>query len=313
MLYLTTRDHNDAYTIHKTMLSDLAPDGGMFIPFRIPAFTQEDLCEIEKGSVGEVIANVLNRFFCAGINSWTIDAAIGRNCIKTTTLSQKVIAVEPWHNPLQSYEYVENNLYRLLSTSDSVCKQPTVWVRIAIRISLFFAAYCAMVSGDQIGEEEAFDVAVNVADFCDPMAAWYAKQMGLPVNSIICSCVDNDGVWDLIHRGQISLGSVGTKLASGLECLIYNVYGREEAARFVQVFKDKRTFSVDPESEISLNDTFFCAVTGASRATTVVNSIQRTDGYTICASGALAYGAVQDYRAKSGENRLTVLFSDTAK
>lgn len=312
MLYLTTRDNKDAYTIHKTMLSDLAPDGGMFVPFRIPAYTQDEFRKLKQCNAGEIIADVLNRFFCAGISGWAVDIAMGRSCIKTAGLSQKVITIEPWHNPLQSYKYTEESLYRLLSDSDAVSKHPTNWVKIAIRIATLFAAYCGMLADGQIAEEEAFDLAVNVDDFSIPMAGWYAKQMGLPINIIICSCTDNDGVWDLIHRGQISLNTVPEALASGLERLIYSVYGEEETARFVKTTQEKKTYTVDPETEINLNNIFFCAVAGDARAATVVNSVKRTDGYEICSAGALAYGAVQDYRAKTGENKITVLFSDEA-
>ena len=146
MLYITTRENKDAYTIHKTMLSDVAPDGGMFIPFRIPAYTCEELQELKQRNSSEIIADVLNRFFCVGTSGRAIDIAMGKNCLKTIPLSQKVIVVEPWHNPLENYAYTQECLYRLLSDSDAVCKYPTNWVKIAIRIAILFAAYSGMLA-----------------------------------------------------------------------------------------------------------------------------------------------------------------------
>lgn len=311
MLYVTTRDNKDACTVHKTMVQDLAPDGGMFVPFQIPVLTEKDISLLVSRSYSENIADILNRFFSARLNSWSIDTAIGRNCIKTETLSQKVASVELWHNPEHGYDYVVNNLFRLLSTSDEIAEKPTNWVFVAIKIAVLFAAYADLVKCDMLRINEPFDVAVNAGDFTDPISVWYAKEMGLPVKMILCACNETDGIWDLIHRGQISANVLTKELASGLERLVFSIYGIGEAERFVQTCKGGRLFTVDPEIDVSFNDYFFCAVMGQGRADVVINSLKRTDQYSVCADAALSYAAVQDYRAKTGENRLTLLFSET--
>lgn len=310
MLYVTTRDNKDAYTVHKTMVQDLAPDGGMFVPFQIPVFAEKDISLLVNRSYSENIADILNRFFSAHLNSWSIDTAIGRNCIKTENLSQKIGSIELWHNPERGYGYVVNNLFRLLSSSDEIADKPTNWVLVAIRIAVLFAAYADLVKCDSLRINETFDVAVNVGDFTDPIAVWYAKAMGLPIKMIICACDETDGVWDLIHRGQIATTALTKELAAGLERLMFSVYGIEEADRFAQTFKAGKLFAVDSEVDVNLNDAFFCAVMGQGRADVVINSLKRTDQYAVCADTALSFAAVQDYRAKTGENRLTLLFSN---
>lgn len=311
MLYLTTRDNKDAYTVHKTMMQDLAPDGGMFVPFQIPVLTDREITALADRSYGENIAEILNRFFSARLNGWSIDTAIGRNCIKTQTLTQKVSVVEQWHNPENSYSYVVNSLYSLLSSSEEIAKQPTNWVKVVIKIAILFAAYADMIKTGSLRFNESFDVAVNTNDFTDPISVWYASRMGLPVKMILCACDESDGVWDLIHRGQINTAALSNELKSGLERLVFSVYGLDETVRFVKTCEAGRLFAVNPEIDVNLNDTFFCAVMGQGRADAVINSLKRTDQYVVCADAALSYAAVQDYRAKTGENRLTLLFSDT--
>lgn len=312
MLYLTTRDSNDAYTVHKTMLSDQAPDGGVYIPFRLPTYSNTELNTLLEKTSGEIIADILNSFFSAKLSGWSVDLAIGRNGIKTVPLSQKVIAVETWKNPGYHYQYIENNLYKLLSDSAEISKTPTNWVRIAIRISMLFASYKSMIADSILCEDEGFDVSVAVNDFADGMAAWYGKNMGLPIETIICSTADHEAVWDLIHRGQINTATVSDNLCYGLDRLIYNLYGQDEANKFVQIAKEKKSYIVNHEAEMHLSDYFFCSVVGKGRADMVMSSLTRTDGYYLSAEAALVYGAIQDYRAKTGENRTTLLFSDQA-
>ena len=309
MLYVTTRDSREVYTVHKTMLEDLAPDGGAFIPFRIPVLAEEELSSLLQKTQGEIIAEILNRFFSAKLSGWSVDLAIGRNTFKLANLSQKVIIAEAWRNPGYNYNYIEDNLYKLLSDSNEISKTPTSWVRIVIKIACLFVAYAGMIAGNALNQDEVFDVSVNVDDFAEPTAVWYAKTMGLPVNKIICATTDNDAIWDLIHRGQMNTMTISVDLSSGLERLIYNVYGREEAVRFLQIANEKRTYTIDPETEIFLSDNYFCCVIGKDRATSIINSLSRTDQYALTPATAVVYGSVQDYRAKTGENRTTLLFS----
>ena len=189
-------------------------------------------------------------------------------------------------------------------------KVPTNWVKVAVKIAMIFGAYADMLSENVLTADEKFDIAVDATDFIDPLAALYAKNMGLPIHMILCASADSDGIWDLIHRGQISTATVSDALSLGIERLIYSVYGSTEAGRYVDALKERKSYSVDAEIERSLLEHFFCAVVGSSRIGTVVNSVERTDKYTLCTEAALAYGAIQDYRAKTGENRVTLLFSN---
>lgn len=310
MLYVTTRDNKDAYTVHKTMVQDLAPDGGVFIPFQIPVLDETELSAFVERTYGENVAEILNRFFSARLNGWSIDTAIGRNCIQTKNLSQKVCAIELWHNPAHSYNYVVENIFHLLSSSEEIAKGPTNWVLVAVKIAVLFAVYADLVKSGAMHKNEQFDVAVKVGNFTDPISVWYAKQMGLPVHMILCASEESDGVWDLIHRGQISTASLPKELSSGLERLVFSIHGADEAACFVKTCNSGRVYALDPEMDIIFNDVFFCAVMGQGRAETVTNSLKRTDQYTVCPDGALSYAAIQDYRAKTGENRMTLLFSN---
>ncbi len=37
-------------------------------------------------------------------------------------------------------------------------------------------------------------------EFTMPVAAWYARRMGLPTGDVICVCNENSAPWELLHR-----------------------------------------------------------------------------------------------------------------
>lgn len=311
MLYLTTRDHTDAHTIHKTLVNNIAPDGGSYIPFSFPHYGEKELKELCNGTLGQRIADILNDFFCAKVSGWDVECAIGRSVIKVHELSRRTILAETWHNPQGEYSYLEDSLYSLLYKSRDLKKKPTDWVRIAVKISVLFGIY-GEIHNKKIMDSTCFDVVLDCGDFCDVMAAWYTRQMGLPIGIILCSCDDNNVLWDLIHRGEAGTVGWSDSFKLGIERLICAAYGTHEAKRFAQVCTKGGVYVVNADTSVMLHDNLFCAVVGNARIPAVINSVYLTDHTLIDTETAKTYAAIQDYRAKTGENRLTLLFANRA-
>ena len=53
MLYVTTRNKNDAYTAHKTLTTDRGVNGGFFVPFQLPVLTGEEIAALKEKSFGQ--------------------------------------------------------------------------------------------------------------------------------------------------------------------------------------------------------------------------------------------------------------------
>ena len=79
MLYATTRSKTDTYTAHRTLFEDRAPDGGFFVPFRMP---NVDIQSLKENSFSEAVAEILNVFFSTGITAWDVDCCIGKSAAK---------------------------------------------------------------------------------------------------------------------------------------------------------------------------------------------------------------------------------------
>ena len=311
MLYITTKDQKDAHTAHKTLMSDCATDGGLYIPMRLPAYTAEEILKLKERSFSDVVAQILNYFFSARLTAWDVDFAIGRNPLKTVSLGRKIVISELWHNPDAAYKGLEKNLFRRLSQNGGIAAVPTDWARIAIRIAVLFGVYGELRRNGIVIANQKFDLAVDIGEYFVPVAAVYAKEMGLPIGKILCCCSSENGVvWDLIHRNDMSTATLTPQLRLGLERLLYVLYGEGELHRFTEACDKKRIYSVEEENQEKLTELLFCVVVGHERLDSVVNSVYRTDNYLIDMNTALPFGAIQDYRSKAGETTVTLLFSE---
>ena len=54
---------------------------------------------------------------------------------------------------------------------------------------------------DRITLGQAINIVVPTGNFGNILAAWYAKEMGLPVNRLICASNDNNVLTDFIRTG----------------------------------------------------------------------------------------------------------------
>jgi len=313
MLYVSTRNRAEVFTAHRALHEDLAPDGGRFVPFRLVTCSADELAQFKERSFGDTVAHILNLFFAVRLNGWDVDTCIGRSPVKLVALGRRTVVGEIWHNPDSAYAYIENSLYCKMT---GIASATTDWARIAIRIAVLFGLFGELAKTGVT----SFDIAVTAGDFSLPMAAWYARMMGLPIGMIICSCSENGSVWDLIHRGEYNTSTVKMKIPLpqldvvhpvGLERLIFGTLGDNEVLKYLSVSQKGSVYHLsDAEALAKLNDKLYACVVGEKRVDAVISSVYRTNDYIMDPYTALSYGGLQDYRAKTGENRTTLLLQE---
>ena len=98
MLYLTTRSKRDAYTAHRVLREGRGPDGGLYIPLRKPAFSEEDIAALGKKRFSECMADILNLLFHTKLTAWDVEFTAGRYPVRLKQLNQRMIMGELWHN-----------------------------------------------------------------------------------------------------------------------------------------------------------------------------------------------------------------------
>lgn len=318
MLYAATRSKNDVETAYKTIHQDCCGNGGLFVPFRMPSYSRSEIAQLAEKSFGQNVADILNVFFSAGLTSWDVEFAIGRAPVKLDTISHRILIAEWWHNSQWQFEHLVQAMSDRLRTENQGT-EPTNWVQIAVRIAVLFGTYGMLLSSAQTEVNTVLDVAVTSGDFAMPMAAWYARQMGLPIGNIVCGCNANGSVWDLLHKGEMVTDGLAAKtctpdmdivLPRNLERLICGALGYGETAHYLDCCRNGAPYTPAAEDFEKLRSGMFASVISDERVRSSIYSVARTSGYVFGPYSALAYASLLDYRAKTSESRNALLITE---
>ena len=319
MLYLTTRTTHDTYTPARTLSQDRAPDGGFFVPLSLPQFSKTEIRKLGEKSFSQNVADIVNAFFGSKLDSWAVEFAIGRYPVKLVSVSSRETVAELWHNPVWKFDRLAKGIEKTIRQSDDVSAVPVNWLMIASRIAVLFGIFGGMIRSGEISPGESIDLSVPNGDFSAPMAVWYARQMGLPISTILCSCNDNNAAWQLLHKGEMrtdkalvstSAPNCDHAVPSNLERLLFAKLGMKSAMAFAEACEAGNSFYLEPEQLKTLREGMYVPVTGPKRLESAVNSLYRSCGYPADVYTALSYSGILDYRSVTGEGRKVLILSE---
>lgn len=319
MLYVTTRNKSDAYTAHNTLTRDRGADGGLFVPFQLPQLSNEDIRDLKNKTFGQCVADILNMFFSARLDGWDVDFSIGRYPSKLVPMNHKMIIGEIWHNPDWDFARMVRNLASRIRGNDDTEGVPSNWAWIAIRIATLFGLYGELLRQGMADPEKKLDVSVNAGDFGAPISLWYAREMGLPLGTIICACNENSAVWDLLYHGSLRTDTLAistntpendVSIPVNLERLICGILGHNEAVRFHQCCEEGRAYTPEEDCVIKLRKGIYSAVVSSNRMESIIFNVYRSSTYLLGPYSALAYGALQDFRTGVGESRAAMILTE---
>ncbi len=312
MLYVTTRNNTDSFTAQKALRENRGSDGGLYLPFRQPKFSPEEIHALSQKPFGHTVAEVLNLLFGTRLAGWDVDFCIGRYPVRLEQMHHRIAVAEMWHNPDWRYERLVNNLTGSLCSDSSI---PGDWVKIAVRIAVL-AGLCGEWKRSGM---ESVDIALVSGDFSAPISAWYARQWGLPIGNIICCCNENNSLWDLICHGQMRTDAVSIPTAipeaditlpEDLERLVYGCGGTAEVQTFLEACRQGSGYYPNDMVLGKMRQGLYVSVVSSSRINSTIAGMYGTNGYLMSPHTALAYAGLLDYRSKTGETGYAVVLSE---
>lgn len=308
MLYVTTRSDQEHFPALRPLGYDCAPDGGVYVPFRLPVFTPAVINAFREKSFGTCVAEVLNQLFSPVLSGAEVDFTIGRSPVKQVSMSHRIVVAECWHNPYWNFDWVVHTLTQRLRAESQRSESVTEWAGIAVRIGMLFGIFAQLLRSGAAHWERPVDVAVESGDFTGPMAIWYARKMGLPIGTIVC-CGEDTAAWDLLHKGELRAGDSADMLR-GLERLISGTLGAEEAVRCSEFLARGGVYAPGMERVEVLRQGVFAAVVSRRRTDRTISSVHRTNAYILSPESAVVYAGLQDYRTTAGEGRIALILAE---
>jgi threonine synthase len=319
LLYVTTRDHQNAVTVQHVLTENRGADGGLYVPLHLPELSKQECSRLLGLSFGQCVAEILNLFFSTKLTAWDVDMTMGRGAVRLREMKYRIQVAELWHNPENSFDRCVYALAKRIHPDGELIGGPSDWAKLGIRISILFGIFADLIRTEQVRFDKTMDVAVPTGDFGLPMAVWYGRRMGLPIGTILCGCNENSAFWELLHRGQVDthMPVVSTTtpegdmaLPQGMERLICEACGQQEAMSFSFSCDEEGTYAPGAEAMASIRSGVYAAVISRNRVATIIPNMYQSNQYILDPYSALAFGALSDYRARNGSGRTVLMLCE---
>lgn len=319
MLYATTRDPREAFTPQRVLSQKRGPDGGLFLPYRLPHLSDQDLQRLGQERFNNCTAEILNLLFGSRVSGYDIDLIVGRQPVRLRKMGQKILMAECWHNTDWRFSRLVEDLAGLVRRD---AEQPLCidgWAKTGVRIAVLFGIFAELIRHGAVSREGTVDISVVSGDFSAPMAVWYARHMGLPIGNIVCCCNDNSSLWNFICHGQLRTDGIAVKtvvpeadiaVPEGLERLIAEAGGPGAVEQYVQALHRGETYYVDDAFLKILRQRIYVTVSSEKRILNTIPSVFATHGYILGPGAALAYAGLQDFRSRREQTRTALLLAD---
>ena len=194
------------------------------------------------------------------------------------------------------------------------------WGRLLPQIVYYISAYCDLVAAGKIITGDKINFCVPTGNFGNILAGFYAMNMGLPVNRLICASNSNDVLTDFINTGVYNRNrpffttispSMDILVSSNLERLLYHVSGEND--KFVKDCMTKLSaegkYKVTDEVLSKIQNTFSCGCCGEEETKKAVATVWDKHHYLIDTHTAVAYSVLEKYREDTGDNTVSVVVS----
>ena len=191
--------------------------------------------------------------------------------------------------------------------------------RLVPQIVYYVYAYAKLYANGEIEKDEKINFVVPTGNFGNILAAYYAKQMGLPVEKLICASNDNKVLYDFFRTGSYdrnrefiltSSPSMDILISSNLERLIYRIADQDDKvdAELMRKLKENGSYEITPAMREKLND-FYGNFAAEEEAAAVIRDLYDKTGYVVDPHTAVAACVWKKYRKESGDERKTVIAS----
>lgn len=192
--------------------------------------------------------------------------------------------------------------------------------RLVPQICYYVYAYAKLLTEGKIAEGEEINVVVPTGNFGNILAAFYAKNMGLPFGRLICASNENKVLYDFFRTGTYdrnrefvltSSPSMDILISSNLERLIYHIAGEDadKTGELMAALNGKGIYEISAQMREGLKD-FYGNYATESETAAEIRRMYETCGYVLDPHTAVASAVYRKYLA---ETKNTVKTKDTAK
>ncbi len=191
--------------------------------------------------------------------------------------------------------------------------------RLVPQIVYYVYAYAKMVKSGEIENGEPINVVVPTGNFGNILAAFYAKNMGLPIGKLVCASNENKVLYDFFTTGTYDKNrefilttspSMDILISSNLERLVYRIAGNsaEKNQQLMKSLQENGSYTITEDMRAQLTS-FYGNFASEEETAAVIQEIYQEAGYIIDTHTAVAAAVYKKYQKETGDKTKTVIAS----
>lgn len=193
------------------------------------------------------------------------------------------------------------------------------WGRLLPQIVYYFSAYCDAVTGGMIAMGDRLNFVVPTGNFGDILAGYFARELGLPVGTLVCASNANNVLTDFIRTGRYdkkrpfyltSSPSMDILVSSNLERLLFLLSGDEQlVAKLMRQLTEDGAYEVPEELKEKIQSLFWAGCCGDAETKRTIGKVWQEHHYLCDTHTAVAWNVAQQYKAAHPAHAPVVVLS----
>ena len=191
--------------------------------------------------------------------------------------------------------------------------------RLVPQMVYYVYAYTRMIASGEIKAGDKINVVVPTGNFGNILAAYYAKEMGLPIAKFICASNDNKVLYDFFETGVYDKNrefilttspSMDILISSNLERLIYRIAGDDSSknSELMKALTSDGRYEITEEMKDRLSE-FYGNYANEKETAETIKKIYESEHYIMDTHTAVAATVYGKYQAATGDKTPTVIAS----
>lgn len=191
--------------------------------------------------------------------------------------------------------------------------------RLVPQVVYYVYSYAQLLKEGRIEKGERINVVVPTGNFGNILAAYFAKNMGIPIAKLICASNENKVLYDFFETGVYdrnrefvltSSPSMDILISSNLERLIYLTAGADadKNAAFMNALSVAGKYEITADMKANMKD-FYGNYASEQETADTIKSLYEKTGYVIDTHTAVAATVYNKYKKETSDSAKTVIAS----
>ena len=181
--------------------------------------------------------------------------------------------------------------------------------RLVPQIAYYVYAYLKLMESGEIQEDEQINVVVPTGNFGNILAAYYAKEMGIPIARFICASNENKVLYDFFQTGCYDRNR-DFHLTNSPSMDIYKIAGNdtEKNRTLMEQLSKEGKYEITEEMKEKLQE-FYGNYADEEETAKTIQQVYEETGYVLDTHTAVGKAVYEKYKKETQDDKKTVIAS----